>query len=139
MERVSLNGTFTQIVPKDDDREDCAYLQVREPEQLQALFSTQGQNLLAQQKDTTFTADLDNDGISEQIVVNVSQWSENAAAELSIYRSDGAVLDWQTFAAAHAGWGQLLSLSAGRQGLYFVLSSHHGAWLCRLSVAAGAV
>lgn len=105
VERVSLNGTFTQIAPKDDDREDCAYLQVREPEQLQALFSTQGQNLLAQQKDTTFTADLDNDGVSEQIVVNVSQWSENTAAELSIYRSDGAVLAWQTFAAAHAGWG----------------------------------
>ena len=105
VESISLSGDFTEIAPKDNDREDCAYLQVQEPEQLQALFLTQGQNLLAQQKDTAFTADLDNDGVPEQIVVNMNPWSENAATELSIYRSDGAVLDWQTFASAHAGWG----------------------------------
>lgn len=126
VESISLSGDFTEIAPKDNDREDCAYLQVQEPEQLQALFLTQGQNLLAQQKDTAFTADLDNDGVPEQIVVNMNPWSENAAAELSIYRSDGAVLDWQTFASAHAGWGSCyLYQQEGRD--YICTIIHHGA------------
>ncbi len=107
VESIYFNGTFTQIEPKDNGQENCAYLQVNEPQVLRELFSAQGQSVLAQQADATFAADLDNDDRSEQIIVNVNQQAEDYLAEVAIYRSDGVVLSWDRLNQPHAAWGNL--------------------------------
>lgn len=118
VESVYFNGAFTQIEPKDNEQEDCAYLQVKEPELLRELFLTQGQGMLAQHEDTTFAADLDNDGTAEQIVVNVSQCFDGDLAEVAIYRSDGVVLYWDMLNSPHPAWGnQYLYRKDGRDYL----------------------
>lgn len=65
-------------------RESTRYFQVKNPQQILPLFAQYGTTAREQLQDTTFSADLNHDGVAEQIVVNPKQELINVYTERGI-------------------------------------------------------
>lgn len=102
---ISFYEDGSQIASQDTKNEDGIYLKVMEPDVLVGTLFQYGLVLREQLKNTTFLADLDHDGLDEEIVVNPRHWQQNQCAEMTIYGQNDAVLLNTELFHAHAGWG----------------------------------
>jgi len=100
-----FNGDCSQLDPLDQDTERCAYLAVQQPKSILSVFAQYGAQAQSQLTDTTFFADLDQDGAQERIVVDPGLWEKEGSALLAVYRDDGTVLYSADLNRSHAGWG----------------------------------
>ena len=79
---AAFKGDCTETVLST--REGTRYFQVKNPQQILPLFAQYGTTAREQLQDTTFSADLNHDGVAEQIVVNPKQELINVYTERGI-------------------------------------------------------
>lgn len=104
LESVYLSGDCSRIAPKDTAKENCAYLKVSEPESLVDTFLQYGKAAREQLGDTTFFADLNHDGVEEQIVINPTHWQEQNMVRFAVYQEKGIVNYAVTLAGDSNRW-----------------------------------
>ena len=126
---ISLTGDCTRIFPGPPAKENCEYFEVQNPEPVQQILRRYCSESLENLSDTTMIADLNNDGVSEKLVV----YSDKADRWLmaSLYQQDGTVL-WKSLIGKDTAYGSscyTIGQLEGKDTLFYVYySSNNAGW-----------
>ena len=92
-----LSGDFTTIYGQET-------LKVKKKDALKELILPYCIQAWDDYRNTTFSADLNHDGIDEKIILNAGNWSAMDEVRLGIYQQDGMLLHTAALYGGHAGW-----------------------------------